>query len=263
MNSPTGKTRWLADAHCHLDSLDEPDEAVWEARAAGVGRILAVSETREGMERVLALKERHPDTVLAGLGLHPAHFSSLSREDVEDALFFIEKNIHKADALGEIGRDYRHAVTTEEREYQEWILSKHLELGGRFGKPVNLHSRRAQREVLNDAVRYKKETGNHALLHWFTASRKLIKVCAAEGIFISVGPSLIFSEETAKVAKEIPLSLLLLETDSPVPCCGIPAQPAWVERVAERSAEVFGVSREEIAGITWENFSRYLGRDFS
>jgi len=235
--------------------------ALERARRAGVGKVLAVSEDLESMERVLALKRENPGLVLAGLGIHPARSVAASGAELGRELAFIEANIAEADAVGEVGLDYKFAVTEEQQRSQADLLDRLFRIASAHGKPVNVHSRRAQRRAMELAIRYKTETGLNALMHWFTASKKLIRICAAEGIFVSAGPSVLSSESTREVAATIPVDLLLVETDSPVPFDGNPAEPALAADVTRALAPAFGVAPEELGRIVGRNFNRYLGRD--
>jgi len=248
----------ITDAHCHLDQLDDPAAAIARASAAGVGRILAVSEEARSAKAALALKREFPGTVLAGLGLHPALLFDLSEEELEAGRRFVEQHIEEADVLGEVGLDWKHAVTDEQKGLQEELLERLLAIAAEAGKPINLHSRRAQRRTMELAIEYTKRTGLPALLHWFTASRKLVRLCGPAGVYVSVGPSVLFDGPAREVCVEIAEPYLLVETDSPVPYGGEPAEPAWAARVALRVAELRGVTPEYLEARVAENFSHYL-----
>ncbi len=248
----------LFDAHCHLDQLDDPAAALERAVEAGVERILAVSEDAASGRAALQLKREFPERVLAGVGLHPAILFELSAEELDENRRFVEERIGEADVLGEVGLDHKHAQDDEQKRFQEELLERLLVVAADAGKPINLHSRRAQRRVMEIAIRYTKETGLPALLHWFTASKKLIRLCGPEGVYVSVGPSVLFDGPAREVCVEIPEHLLLVETDSPVPYGGEPAEPAWAARVVERLAELRGVTAERLADRLAENFSTYL-----
>lgn len=248
----------LFDIHCHLDQLSDTDQAVQRAVDAGVNRILTVSEDVESGLNSLDLKTRHPGVVFAALGIHPMLSVSLSHRETVEGLRFIEEHLHKADALGEVGLDFKFARTEEQQTFQRELLDQMLEMARAAKKPVNLHSRWAQRAAMEVAIRYKKETGLPALLHWFTSSKKLIRICAEEGIFVSVGPSLLFEGPTQDVCLHIPDNLLLVETDSPVPFGGEEAEPAWAARIFEKLAELRGIDPAALENVLNENFDRYL-----
>ena len=112
---------------------------------------------------------------------------------------------------------------------------------------------------MNEAIRFHESSGLGAQLHWFTHSRKLVRITNEKGIYISVGPRVLDCEQTRKVVRTIDPDLLLLETDSPVPFGGQGARPSWIPRVARTVASLLGVEETELAERAESNFRRYLG----
>jgi TatD DNase family protein len=165
----------------------------------------------------------------------------------------------RADLLGEAGLDHKWAESAAQQRRQEQTLEAQLGIAARHRKPVNLHSRRSLRQTMERAIAFHRDTGLNAQLHWFTQSRKLVRLCNQEGIYVSVGPTVIGDEQTRKVALAIADELLLLETDAPVPVRGHPGHPARVRAVAEELAALKGRSWEAIAALTTANFARFLG----
>lgn len=249
----------IPDAHCHLDQLADPDAAVAEAWEAGVGPIVAVSIDRRSAESCLALRDRHRGAVLAAVGLHPSRLLELSAVEQEAELRGLETLLGDADLVGEIGLDYKDAVSEPERARQRDVLDRQLGWADPFRLPVNLHSRRADREVLDAAVVFRERTGLGALLHWYTHSKKLARRSAAAGVFVSPGPSVLIDPPTAEVARVIDDPILLVETDSPVEYGAEgAARPVWARRVLERLAALRDGSVEELERIVAENLRRYL-----
>ena len=252
----------IPDAHCHLDQLADPERAADEASEAGVGPILAVSMDAASAASVLRLRGRLPGQVLAGIGLHPSRIPEISREVQEREIRSLEALLPDADFVGEIGLDFKDAVDPIHRARQREILDLQLAWGAARSLPVNLHSRRADREVLTAAIAFRERTGLGALMHWFTHSRKLARTCAEAGIFISAGPSVLIDPRTAEVAREIADTILLVETDSPVVYAGEGmARPVWARRVLERLAMERAASVEELAARVRRNLGTYLSGD--
>jgi len=249
----------LIDTHSHLDQLPDPGLALAAAAAAGVTQVVAVSESAASMPAVLALAQDHPGAVLPGLGLHPAWISQHPPEEVEAGLEYLAAHLPLARVLGEVGLDHKWALTPQAQAYQEEILDRQFALAAACGKPINLHSRRCPRQVMERAITFVRETGLGAQLHWFTHSRKLVHQCNEAGIYISVGPMLLEDPQTQEVALAVADELLLIETDAPVPIAGLPNQPARARAVAEKLATLKGRPLEEIAPLTTANFARYLG----
>ena len=246
----------LVDSHCHLDQFADADAVLAAAAQAGVGQIVAVSESANSMRTVLELKRRYPDQVLAGLGLHPAWITQATDAELSEGLAYLVAHLPEADVLGEVGLDYKWATSPEQQAQQQDVLTQQLDLAAQCSKPINLHSRRAQRQTLERAVEFRRRTKLNAQLHWFTQSKKLVRICRAERIYVSVGPSVLGDPQTQAVAAEIDRELLLLETDAPVPIGGAAGHPARVAAVAAKLAELIGFTAEEAAA----NWARYLGK---
>ena len=105
-------------------------------------------------------------------------------------------------------------------------------------------------------MEFRRRTKLNAQLHWFTQSKKLVRICRAERIYVSVGPSVLCDPQTQAVVAEIDRELLLLETDAPVPIGGSAGHPARVAAVAAKLAELIGFTEEEATA----NWARYLGK---
>jgi TatD DNase family protein len=248
----------LIDAHCHLDQVTKPDAVVRAARAAGVERIVAVSQDLASMQAVLSLRDRHPDTVVTALGIHPQLIPSMEEGAVEEAFRFLEAHIGEADELGEVGLDYKHATTDDEKQRQRRWLDRQLGLAATHRKPANFHSRRAQRQVMEVAIGYQRQTGCPAQLHWFTQSKKLIRLTNEAGVMISAGPATLLGDDTLAVAATIDEDCLLLETDCPVPFGGDSARPEWIGRVLKRLAAARDTTPEALEARIEANFRRFL-----
>jgi TatD DNase family protein len=249
----------LVDTHCHLYQIADTEAAVRRAEGQGVRRIVVVSEDAASMRKALDLKGRF-EGVMAGLGLHPALVNRMPAEEVAAGMAFLRAHLGEADVLGEAGLDFKVLERPEDEAFQRGLLQEQFEAARVAKKPVNLHSRRALRETLEEAVRFRRETGLNAQMHWFTQSKKLVRLACAQGVYVSVGPSVLDRPDVQEVVKAIADDLLLFETDSPVPFGEAESEPAWVRRVAERVAEVRGADFETLAGRVAENFERFLGR---
>lgn len=249
----------FTDSHCHLEQLSDPGAALKRAFDVGVHRVVAMSEDEASVDVILQLKSRYPEQVLVGVGLHPMLVPERSRESIFQALEKVEITARRADVIGEIGLDFKFAVTGEQQKIQRLVLDRQMTIAAINKKPVNLHSRWALRETMNAAIEFTRDTGLGAQLHWFTQSKKLIRLTNRVGVYVSVGPSLLHSAEARSVAASVDRHLLLLETDSPVEFEDGPAEPAWTARVAEVVAQLWQCDLKEVSRQTEENFRRYLG----
>ena len=257
--SSSGDTVALTDAHCHLEEFDDVAGLVEEAANCGVVRMVAVGQNRGTMKAALDRASEFPGTILPALGIHPVFVTRQSREETEGDIDFLSQHLPSAVAIGEVGLDYKWAESDHQKQHQQELLERQFALAVEGAKPVNLHSRRCPREVMERAIAFHRDSDLNAQLHWFTHSKKLVHICNDEGIFISVGPAIIHEERSQAVAAEIATDLILLETDAPVPIGGSTGHPCRAREVAEKLAELKGMSLPAIAALTEANFSRYLG----
>jgi len=248
----------LVDCHCHLYALARVETAILRARDAGVAKAVVVSEDKPSMEQTLRLRDNFPEFVLPGLGIHPVNVFSMSPEEWKEAFSFLKSHAYEASCIGEIGLDFKCATTEKEQEKQRKALHAQMEVAADNHKPINLHSRRALRQTMEEAIAFHRDTGLPALLHWFAHSEKLLIRTNREGIFVSVGPSILFSEEVLNLAYTIDPQLILVETDTPVPFKGTASSPDWVASVAERL--IAGHPRKSLTSQRlFDNAQRFLG----
>jgi TatD DNase family protein len=249
----------IPDVHCHLEALADADAAVEEAAAAGVGPIVAVGMRAESSTRSLVLRDRHPGRVLAAVGLHPSEIPALDDAALQRELDFVHAALPAADVLGEVGLDYKDATDERQRQRQREALGVQLEWAAALSKPVTVHCRRAERDIVETCAAFAARTGLGVELHWFTHSKKLAQRCAEAGLYISPGPSILHDPAQAEVARVIAADWLLVETDSPVEFGGAPARPAWAAQVAERLASLRGVPLVQLTMALQANLGRWLG----
>ena len=255
----------LVDSHCHLDrlKLDKFDgdlDAVLElARSRGVGKFLCVGISLENVENVVGIASRYDD-VVCSVGVHPLDVDSgLADVDRLKALSTRPNVV----ALGETGLDYYYS--TETREVQQQSFIAHLQAAAEVALPVIVHTRDAREDTI-DLIREHGSREHAGVLHCFTESWEMAKAALDLNYYISLSGIVTFknAEELREVAKQVPLDRLLVETDSPylapVPYRGKPNIPAYVREVAEFIAELRGISYEELARITTENFFRLFPR---
>lgn len=204
----------LMDTHAHLDEIKELDEAIERARQCGVGAIVAMGVDYESNNRVLEIAERYRATVFPALGCHPGDLPETSGE-IDRNLRFIEDNLGRAVAVGEIGLDYhKKVVGRRSKDMQKQVLRQALEIARRYEKPVSVHSRYAWRDCLTCVQESQVEW---AVFHWYTGPTNVLRQCISGGYFASATLAVEYHEEHRRAIKETPFDRLMLETDSPVP----------------------------------------------
>ena len=251
----------LFDAHAHLASTEfaaDLPAVLARAEAAGLRGIVAVGETLEEAERILALAEWHP-LVKPAAGLYPA---ILDLEAAEAVLAFIRDHAGRLVALGEVGLD--HWVVKDEAGWkiQEEILGKFVALSNELELPLNVHSRSAGRH----SIAFLKERGaRRVLLHAFDGKVGAAAEAVRAGYFFSIPPSVVRSAQKQKLVRHLPLECLLLETDSPVlgPDPAVRNEPMNVTVACRAVAGLKDLPPEDIARITTENARRLFPRAFA
>ena len=200
----------------------------------------------------LALKheEEYPMTVVAFVGVHP------SEAVKSTSLEWLEVDLGRASGIGEIGLDPKYSEKGPGSAQMEAFLAQ-LEMARRTRKPVQVHSREAERECL-DAL------GGFALgavlMHWFQGEEFLQEVIES-GYFVSFGPSILYSKKLQRMALRSPRGQVLTETDSPVPFgpLGGVHGPSLVPSVVFRLSELWGERFEETRATLASNAMRFLG----
>ncbi len=254
----------LIDSHCHLDFpdfADELDGVVARARAAGIDRMVTISTRVRRQSELLAIAERFPD-VYCSVGTHPHH--AHEELDIGSAELAAHTRNPKVVAIGEAGLDYHY--DNSPRDAQERGFRAHIVAARDTGLPLVIHSRDADDDM---ARILEEETGKGtfpAVLHCFTGGADLARRAIALGHFISFTGILTFKNSAAlrTIAAELPAERILVETDSPYLAPGRHRgkrnEPAYVIETANVLAEVRGVSFDEIARQTSENFFRLFAK---
>lgn len=246
----------MIDSHCHLDACEPPDGALVErAREAGVRRIATVGTDGPSIERALGTAHRHEE-VVAIVGRHPhetAGFDGATLEEIERAA-----DDPRARAIGETGLDYYRDLAP--REDQRRAFEAQLELAGRVGLPVAIHTRAAE----EDTFAMLREHAAHlpaVILHCFSAPGRIAE-CVELGYLCSLAGNVTYPKATElqRAAREVPDELLLVETDapylSPQPVRGRPNEPANVAHTARFVAALREMSYEDLEGTIEANAAR-------
>ncbi len=254
----------LVDSHCHLDFPDfasERADVIARAKENGVGAMVTISTRVRRFDEIRAIAEAYPE-VWCSVGTHP---HNAGEEDGISADELVALSAHpRCVAIGEAGLDYFYDKAP--REAQARGFRTHIEAARRTGLPLVIHARDADAEI---AAILEEETGKGPfpfLLHCFSSGAELARTGVRLGGYVSFSGILTFrrSEEIRAIARDVPRERLLVETDAPylapMPHRGKRNEPAYVRHTAEVLAETIGVSLDEVARITTDNFYRLFSK---
>jgi len=254
----------LIDSHCHLDFPDfagELDAVVQRARSAGVGRIVTISTRVQRQPDLLAIADRFPD-VYCSIGTHPHH--AHEELDIGTADLVARTRHPKVVAIGEAGLDYHY--DNSPRAAQEQGFRAHIAAARETGLPLVIHSRGADDDMTKILREESGKGAFPAVLHCFTGGRDLAFAGIELGLYVSFTGILTFKKSDAlrAIAAVLPADRILVETDAPYLAPGKfrgkRCEPAYVVETAKVLAEIRGVSAEEIARQTTDNFFRLFSK---
>ena len=241
----------IIDTHCHLDikDYDNLEEVIKNMEG---NYMIASGYNLESNKHVIELVNKY-DNIFGTIGLHPSDVT----EDYESDLLFIESNINnpKIVGVGEIGLDYY--WEKDNKELQKKVFIKQIELARKYNKTIVIHSREAILDTYNILDEYLGN--NKAVLHCYSSNIEMAKRFKKFNIKFGIGGVLTFknSSKLKEVVKELDLSDLLLETDSPYltpePYRGKKNEPSYTKYVAEAIAKIKEVEYEEVLEITTQN----------
>ncbi len=275
----------LIDTHCHTNFQafqEDWEEAMDRALESGVSHI--VVGTQQDTSRRAVEVARMREGVYAAVGLHPIHLSS-KEVDEEESSFMSREESFDADAyrllasdenvvaIGEMGLDYFRLPDDQEeaereKEKQHRVFRQAIQLSAELEKPLIIHTRprAGTMDAYDDLLRVAEEEHiPRGVVHCFGGTIHHAHAFVEMGLFIGCTGIVTFrnARELQEVVAEVPLERILIETDAPYlapePHRGMRNEPAFVAFVAEKIADIKGVSVEEVARQTTENARRLFG----
>lgn len=247
----------LIDVHAHLcDPVFDRDreEVLERAHRAGVAAVVAVGENMADARKNLALARRH-SMILPAAGLYPTILDLAEAEAMQD---FIREHRAELVAVGEVGLDHWAVQEERDRELQREIFRGFIALAGELDLPLNVHSRSAGRETIALLLEC---DARRVHLHAFDGRAGTALPAVEAGYFFSIPPSVVRSPQKQKLVRRLPLSAILLETDSPVlgATAGERNEPARLPVVIEAIARLKNVSEDEVMAAAAANTGRLYG----
>lgn len=261
----------LTDTHCHLafDRFNgDRSEVIERAHAAGVTRILVPAVDLQDSHSALQLNVAHPG-IYAAVGVHPNSALTWGAGSLQDLRTLASRP--GVVAIGEIGLD--HYRQSAPHDVQEEVLRQQLALAAELGLPVVLHNRQAEHDLLKILSEWHAHLLVHnpqlaqrpGVLHSFSGDLSTAWRAIEMNFYIGITGPVTYKNapDLQSIVSSLPLDHLLIETDAPFlaphPHRGKRNEPAFVRLVAEKIAELLGVSVPEVAAQTTKNSAALFG----
>ena len=249
----------IFETHAHYDDEKFDEDRVellsHLLRENGIEKLVNVGASFEGCKNSLALAEEY-ENVYAAVGIHPEEIDEID----DEVLDWMRKTAShpKVVAIGEIGLDYYWVKDEVQRAKQREWFNRQMDLAFEVELPVIIHSRDAAEDTLNTIKMY-NNTHLKGIVHCYSYSKEIALEYVKMGWYIGVGGVVTFknAKKLVETVEAIPLESIVLETDcpymAPVPHRGERNSSIYLTLVAEKIAEIKGVSLEEVERITYEN----------
>lgn len=245
----------IINTHSHIydEAFDLDREAAFNrALEAGVELLLLPNTDAKSIEPMMQFYKKHPDNVRVMMGLHPEE----TRNDYKDKLKIIEQFVNNdIIGIGEIGLDFYWDDTFKKEQIE--VLSEQLHWAKDLGLPVSLHTRNAFHEMFK-VLDHEQDGRLAGVMHCFNGTYDEARTAVSYGFHLGLGGVVTYKNCGVKeFLADIPMDRIVLETDDPylppVPYRGQRNEPAYIVKTAEKVADIYGVTTEEICKITTEN----------
>jgi TatD DNase family protein len=239
----------FVDSHLHLDSEDAADIIAFAENGGAV--LLACGVDRQTSMSTAVLAAAHPEIVKPFVGIHPSE----AKKGKE--LGWLEKAAEKASGVGEIGLDPTYS-SIGPKSAQLGVFQRQLVVASRLSLPIQVHSRKAEKECLEILGTFGVKT---VLMHWLEDEGAL-PIATGRGYYVSFGPALLYSKKLQRMARKSNSDLVLAESDSPVTYgpLGAVHGPSLIPSVLFKLAELWEKPFDETQEAVYANALRYLAR---
>lgn len=254
----------IVDVHAHLDHslvYDKLDELIENAKKSGVKAIITCGINHQTNLLALEISKKHKDIVKCAFGLYPR--DAFTREeidqayksdshDIDEELKFFEKHKNEIIAIGEVGLDYYNG---KDKAMQEKDFVKIIHLAKKIDKPLIIHSRKAESDAIDILER---EGAKKVIMHCFSGKKELVKRAAKLGYSFSIPTNIVRAENFQLLVKEVPLSQILTETDTPYlsPFKDKKNEPAFIVETIKKIAEIKDMTEQDVMQNIYMNYQR-------
>ena len=255
----------IFESHAHFDdeAFDEDrDELLSDIKSHGIETIVNVAASLSSVESTLKLSHLYPH-VYAAIGVHPSETLELNDENLD--LLRQRMKDERCVAVGEIGLDYHFLdeYPDPDKKTQKIWFEKQLQLARELDKPVIIHSRDAAADTLE--IMKKSEYSSLKFdMHCYSYSKEMVKELNKLDCYYGIGGVITFknAKKLIEALQEMPLNRIMLETDcpylAPTPHRGERNSSYYLPLVAQRIAELKGLSYDDVVSITCENAKRFF-----
>ena len=255
----------LFDSHSHLndEKFDEDrEEQIKKIRESGVSNFITAGYSVESSKKALEIAKKY-DFIYTTAGVSPNDIPQTEEElwkQLAEIEKIVEKNKEKICAIGEIGLDYY--WNTDNKELQKKAFIEQIKIANKYNLPIVIHTREAVMDTLQ--ILKENKVTKTGVFHCCPQNRELIKEGLKLGFYISFAGPITFknSKNAEEMINLVPNDRILIETDSPYlapePVRGTRNTPANVKYIAQKIADVKGLTLEEVEKITFENTKNIL-----
>jgi TatD DNase family protein len=239
----------IYDSHAHMDYFSEKEIQEIMENSKEVKVIITNSTDLKSCKANFKISKKYPKIKLAA-GLYPG--KELKKEDFKPFKEFVLSNKSSIVAIGEIGMDFSES---EDKETQEYIFKEQLKLAKQLNLPAIIHTRKAEKEVLEILEKNKDQK---IILHFFHANFKLIKKAEELGFYFSIPTNITKSQHFQKMVGELPKDKILTETDSPYlsPHEGKQNQPAYIKESIKVISKIWKIPKSKVEQQIEKNFKK-------
>lgn len=255
----------LFDSHSHLNDEkfhEDREEQIKKIRESGVSNFITAGYSVESSKKALEIAKKY-DFIYTTAGVSPNDIPQTEEElwkQLAEIEKIVEKNKEKICAIGEIGLDYY--WNTDNKELQKKAFIEQIKIANKYNLPIVIHTREAVMDTLQ--ILKENKVTKTGVFHCCPQNRELIKEGLKLGFYISFAGPITFknSKNAEEMINLVPNDRILIETDSPYlapePVRGTRNTPANVKYIAQKIADVKGLTLEEVEKITFENTKNIL-----
>ena len=250
----------IINTHSHIydEAFDADREEVFKrAIEAGVKMLLLPNTDEKTIAPMMEFYEKHPDNVRVMMGLHPEEVKKDYKRQLDRICRNVARRVRTTEivGIGEIGLDFYWDDTYKKEQIE--VLSEQLHWAKELGLPASIHTRNAFHEMFK-VLDHEQDGRLAGVMHCFNGTYDEAKTALSYGFHLGLGGVITYKNCGVKeFLADIPMERIVLETDdpylSPVPYRGQRNEPAYIVKTAEKVAEIYGVTTQEICKITTEN----------